>query len=479
MNTRSPTQTKTKQSFTPLLSGILQRQCAECKQEQQLLQRHSANEVPPVVKGALNSHSQPLDTDTRNFMESRFGHDFSSVRVHTDAKAAESARAVNALAYTVGRDVVFDAGQYAPETKQGKRLLAHELTHVVQQSAGGISISTYDTESEARHEVEANHVAQAVMRGDTTIPAISSSAIALRRDTRPNVSDEETQARQAEIFGDIRSLCRLRLKAPNVVTEERARNAATKRYPDKFLYRYGDVCKLQEFSPLFLSPLELLPETKKVTIPTSQSAGGGSLNSSASGLSLENLTNFKFNLGALRFNFVVPKSATISLPFPAKVKGAEKVEFVLKGESSGALSFSTNINGLEDIRISISAGVNIDQKTASAGIEIASKSTVCRADDPVTLKEKIKTAGEKLQTAVNKLQNPPQVKPGEETPKMTDQLKDIAEAIGDIYDAVDKSKKACTQRPVVKVGIQGQTFLDSDPTKPQPSTVGATFEVNF
>jgi hypothetical protein len=68
-------------------------------------------------------------------MELRFGFDFSQVRVHTDAQAAESARAVNALAYTVGSDIVFGAGQYAPGTAAGKRLLAHELTHVVQQGS--------------------------------------------------------------------------------------------------------------------------------------------------------------------------------------------------------------------------------------------------------------------------------------------------------------------------------------------------------
>jgi hypothetical protein len=66
-------------------------------------------------------------------MEPRFGHDFSRVRVHDDARAAESARAVNALAYTVGSDVVFGPNQYSPGTPEGRRLLAHELTHVLQQ----------------------------------------------------------------------------------------------------------------------------------------------------------------------------------------------------------------------------------------------------------------------------------------------------------------------------------------------------------
>ena len=76
---------------------------------------------------------QPLDARSRAFMEPRLGHNFSNVRVHTDSRAAESARAVNARAYTVGRDVVFDANQYAPHSNEGRKLLAHELTHVVQQ----------------------------------------------------------------------------------------------------------------------------------------------------------------------------------------------------------------------------------------------------------------------------------------------------------------------------------------------------------
>ncbi len=89
--------------------------------------------VPPIVHHALRSPGEGLDPATRDFMEPRFGHDFGRVRVHADEKAAASAHAVNALAYTVGRDVVLGAGWYAPGTISGKQLLAHELTHVVQQ----------------------------------------------------------------------------------------------------------------------------------------------------------------------------------------------------------------------------------------------------------------------------------------------------------------------------------------------------------
>lgn len=86
------------------------------------------------VDAILHQGGQPLDGDTRRFFESRFGADFGDVRIHTDAEAAESARSVNAKAYTVGSKVVFNTGQYTPHNDSGRRLLAHELAHVVQQS---------------------------------------------------------------------------------------------------------------------------------------------------------------------------------------------------------------------------------------------------------------------------------------------------------------------------------------------------------
>jgi hypothetical protein len=96
-----------------------------------------ASQIAPSVdvEAVVQAPGQALDANTRASMESRFGHDFSSVRVHTDAAAAASASGLNARAYTVGRDIVFAGGKYAP-TAQGGRLLAHELAHVVQQRAG-------------------------------------------------------------------------------------------------------------------------------------------------------------------------------------------------------------------------------------------------------------------------------------------------------------------------------------------------------
>lgn len=87
------------------------------------------------VASTLHSSGMPLDAPSREFFERRFGHDFGSVRVHADTEAAKSARAINALAYTLGQHVVFGRGQYSPDTARGRRLLAHEMAHVVQQSA--------------------------------------------------------------------------------------------------------------------------------------------------------------------------------------------------------------------------------------------------------------------------------------------------------------------------------------------------------
>jgi hypothetical protein len=107
--------------------------------------------APPIVQEVISSPGHPLGAGTRQFMESRFGHDFSQVRLHTDARAAESAKVVNALAYTVGQNVVFAAGRHTPEA-DGQRLLAHELTHVVQQGQGKPSVQRQTPGSTATSE---------------------------------------------------------------------------------------------------------------------------------------------------------------------------------------------------------------------------------------------------------------------------------------------------------------------------------------
>lgn len=103
--------------------------------------------APAVVHEVLRSGTgQPLNAATRAFMEPRFGHDFSPVRVHADATATRSAREVGANAYTVGRQVVFGARQYAPHTDAGRRLIAHELMLIKTAKDNGVDMGFFELE---------------------------------------------------------------------------------------------------------------------------------------------------------------------------------------------------------------------------------------------------------------------------------------------------------------------------------------------
>jgi hypothetical protein len=124
--------------------NLVRRKCAACEEEdkKQLRMKPAAADIetggaaPPIVHDALAGPGRTLDAATLAFFEPRFGHDFSDVRVHADAQSADSARAIGASAYTVGSDVVFAAGRFAPAEPAGQLLLAHELAHVAQQGLG-------------------------------------------------------------------------------------------------------------------------------------------------------------------------------------------------------------------------------------------------------------------------------------------------------------------------------------------------------
>ena len=179
MRMRSPHESLTTTISQPQISRI-DRTCAECENEAAVVQRacekcegspleeneplqreaNEEEESDEMLQGAdgqlqasegaqsqinnLRGGGQPLSPSLRAYFEPRFGHDFSSVRLHTDANGATAARSVSAKAFTLGSDVAFAAGQYSPETTSGKRLLAHELTHVVQQGGAQSTVQRVD-----------------------------------------------------------------------------------------------------------------------------------------------------------------------------------------------------------------------------------------------------------------------------------------------------------------------------------------------
>ncbi len=145
--------------------------------------------APSIVHEVLGSQGQVLDAATRAFFDQRFNHDFGRVRIHADATAEQSARSVNALAYTVGQDIVFAAGQYRPHTTAGRELLAHELVHTIQQSgtpAGNVpgTLSVGDPGDAAEREAEST--ARTVLAGDQAIDVSDGGAQpSIRRQDSP------------------------------------------------------------------------------------------------------------------------------------------------------------------------------------------------------------------------------------------------------------------------------------------------------
>jgi hypothetical protein len=132
----------------------------EEEEEEETVQPKGTGTQPKTVTPNIESRiqslkggGQPLSKSTRDFFESRFGTDFSQVRVHTDSKAGEAAKSINAKAFTAGKDVVFGAGQYSPGNEAGKNLLAHELTHVLQQGDGQY-VRRYENESDPSKAIE-------------------------------------------------------------------------------------------------------------------------------------------------------------------------------------------------------------------------------------------------------------------------------------------------------------------------------------
>jgi len=163
-------------------------ECAECQKKRLTVQRRVANAqesggVPPIVHEVLRSPGRPLDPATRAFMEPRFGHDFSHVRIHTGTHAAESAQAVGALAYTVGRNIVFDGDRYAQSSSKGHHLLAHELIHVLQQCGSPCHPSSHIQIGEPRNQFEskANAVPESLANAEAFASCLSLAPTSLQR----------------------------------------------------------------------------------------------------------------------------------------------------------------------------------------------------------------------------------------------------------------------------------------------------------
>lgn len=214
----------------PALTPLVQRMCTDCAHEvttpleededeqEQTVQRKASGQPPRVSSavartiGRMAGGGTPLPAPVRGFFEPRFGHDLRGVRIHTGGDAAAAAQAVQARAFTVSRDIAFAPGQYAPHDADGRRLLAHELTHTLQQQPGRIQREPDDTAADQPKEP--------VSPGDALFQEHASRIVAaFDDDKRKNRSMSVTRL--------------LKILQPYLLGEPRARYAFLGRVPDE------------------------------------------------------------------------------------------------------------------------------------------------------------------------------------------------------------------------------------------------------
>ena len=238
--------------LTPVAGGLLQRACAcgqhtiaggtcdSCRRKNGgLLQRAALNAAttpvaPPIVHDVLSSPGLPLDSASRNFFEPKFERDFSNVRVHADSRAAESATAVDADAYTVGSHIVFGPGRFQPQSGTGRSLVAHELAHVVQQHGWDHSMNELKIgEPNDVAEREADRVSEKVIAdGSVTVGYESDKRLRRRlKAARPNdpigQSAAPNQTGQQQTNGDVVEDYLRRLSTEGAPTVDRTSGEVT------------------------------------------------------------------------------------------------------------------------------------------------------------------------------------------------------------------------------------------------------------
>jgi len=377
--------------------------------------------APAAVHDVIDLPGHGLDAGTRSLMESRFGHNFSRVRIHTDARAAEAARSVNARAFTVGRDVVFGEGKYEPNSRPGQRLLAHELTHVLQQTGP------------APFEFAPSGLVQR-QPDDSGIPSPDA----------PTPSGPSTAVDRADRGCDIAALCRLKREHPGAVSETRIRSVTRRCRP-------GVTSSLSPcFNPAALmSPAELFGTLSPGTTPTPAPTSSPS----SSGLNLSRFTKVSLNLGDTHIEADLPSSIRARLPIT--LRGALRLTFSLRAQTSGRFTFSMTLDGLRDIQIAATTTINAATQSGSANLTVRSTRRTCHAPNAQQVRASLTAAGNKLKDAINGF-NAPIPDDSNAVVERASRIASVAGGIAEIHSAIERAQASCTQRPVVEAGIQSR-----------------------
>lgn len=469
-------------------------------------------------RSVLNSRSggEALEPTVRSAFEAQFGHDFGAVRVHHDLAAEQQAAAHHGAAYTLGSDIVFGARRYQPHNAAGRLLLAHELAHVVQQSQRGIANA-----AEARADAAAGQVVQgrrvsprllggapiALQAKPDDAPAILPPLISLNQTlasveldageaatkddpklmqiadsykanagsgsaarvhlsaylTASAQNDSEQEATERGKLGARMRAIRDALKALGVTEDAIDLSPATAYSTSAHGQISIGVRTRTALNPLLTPPLPAPGVAPPAGAPGTQ--GGSGLPS----LDL----NLKFGPVAVS----LPKEVRAKLPIP--FRSGKSLIIDLSYEVPAKFALKITLDGTPFLRVSLKAGAEVDAKdaavTGSVGLQIDTVATVCNAPDPGETREKIKSVGDKLNKAVQEFSA------ASDTDKLGKAF-DIAGAIGEIYDAVDKAKGKCKLVPRATFELGYKRLLspgsEADPTKLPPldyAGVTATF----
>jgi hypothetical protein len=515
----------------PAAPSLLQRQpsksgcsCAKCKGT---LQRYATSserfvDAPPIVYDTLRNTGRALDGPTRSHFESGLGQDFSAVRVHTGGLAAQSARAVAAQAYTVGNDVVFDEGRFAPHSAAGRRLLGHELAHVAQQRSAaplpdeGLQVgATHDA-----HEAAADRAADMVARGMIADVGIAPPGVLRRAPADvPLVSSPLSQTLAGVYLEEGEAITKGNPKLAHVAESYKTNTSTRVRLSADLTSAAKNNSELESAERLKLNVrmrairdvlkslgvpedvIDLSPATAYSTVAHGQVSvdvsKGGSVASIEPNTPLVLLPKTDPIPNALPAPAAKGLPAldldlkfgpvTVSLPkevrakLPISFRGAKSLTIELNYEIPAKFSFKITLDGMPHVRIALKAGAEVDTKngsaTASAGLVIETVATTYNAADQGETRAKITKAGDALNKAVRELSA---AAPEARIEKATD----VASALGEIYDAVDKATKKATPVPRAAVEFGYKRLLtpgsEADSKKLPPSDyVGVTGTFHF
>jgi hypothetical protein len=462
------------------------------------------------------STAKPLPANVQASFGSRFGFDFSRVGIHDDATASDVAASHRAQAVTYGRDVMFARGRYAPGTPQGDRLLAHELAHVVQQAQGSRRATPIDAEARADaaaaevtrgHRVSPHALGGALERpqakpedAPVVVPGLTAGPMApASAEIEADETITKSNPKVVQIAESYKANPGARVALSANLTSD-AKNSSEKERAERqaLSARMGIVRSALESLGVPHDAIDISPATAYSTSahgqvsaavtsrPTMPTMPGvllpppGLLPPAnippAPPSSLPSL-DLEFTFGPVTVS--LPKEVRAKLPIP--LRGAKKLVVELSAQVPGKFAFSLTLDGLPHVRISLKADAKVDTKdssvTGSAGLVIETVSSICDSPDPGETREKIKAAGDTLNKAAQEYQ----AATGSDK---LDKAFDIAGALGEIYEAVDKAKGKCKAQPRATVEFGYKRLPPSGgtgapPVLPPSDYVGITATFHF